>query len=150
MRMQEESFGVMPGEFEDAGDQQEQKGRGEWREETARESDRRRGNGGRERKKESKERGYMRREGNRIESGKRKERSDLSESRRLKEEEEEDEGRSEQATLMELLRYECWNMEIHTFTERVMEAHHKHTIHTLWMYKQTSTHSLSFKLLFCY
>lgn len=51
--------------------------------------------------------------------------------------------RRQQATLMELLCFGCWNTEIHRLTERVVEAHHRRQTHantyTLWRHKQTHT-----------
>lgn len=38
--------------------------------------------------------------------------------------------RRQQATLMELLCFECWNTEICRLTERVVEAHHRADIST--------------------
>lgn len=75
-------------------------------------------------------------------------------SGRLKEEE--DEGRSErrqQAPLMELLCFECRITETHRESLwKHITAHHRcrHAQkHTLWMHKQTSSQSRSFKSLFC-
>lgn len=38
--------------------------------------------------------------------------------------------RRQQATLMELLCFECWNTEICRLAERVVEAHHRADIST--------------------
>lgn len=49
------------------------------------------------------------------------------ESRRLKKEEEEDEGRSEETTSCfdGAAVFECWNMDTQRLTKRAVEAHHR-------------------------
>lgn len=60
--------------------------------------------------------------------------------------------RGDNKLLIELLCFQCWNMDIQGLTERAVEGHHRLQTQTLTVDLQTDKHiqySLSFKLLFC-